>query len=111
MMNRKGQWEKEWLEYIAGAVLVLGFFIAARGAYVGVVYIVSFVAGALFGKFWYNTVRRKQTRLYIAILTVAILFGMMLGGFGAETWWVVVLYLLGLFLSYAAHKEKWIKTA
>jgi hypothetical protein len=107
-MNRKGQWEREWLEYLAGALLVLGIFIAARGAYVGAAYLVSFLIGALLGKFWYDIIRRKQTRVHIAVLTLAVLLGMMLGGLTVDTRWLVLLYALGLALSYSAHKEKWI---
>ena len=110
MMNRKGQFAERWLEYIAGALLVLGFFIAARGAYVGVTYVVALFTGALLGKFWYDCIRRHTTTLYITVLTLAVLAGMLIGSFGANRLLILLLYALGLAVSYWVHQERWIRT-
>ena len=110
-MNKKAQFAEFWLEYVAGALLVLAFYVAARGAYMGVVYLVALILGAMLGKFWYTTVRKKKTTVYIAILTMAVLLGMLLGSIGADRRYIVILFALGLCLSYAAHAEKWIRTA
>jgi hypothetical protein len=109
-MSRKAQFAEFWLEYVAGALLILGFYLAARGAYLGVVHITAFLIGALLGKFWYDCFRKRTTRIYIAILTLAVLLGMLIGSFGADRRLVVLLYAAGLALGYAAHHGRWIKT-
>jgi glycopeptide antibiotics resistance protein len=110
MMDKRGQFETFWLEYVAGAFLIVAFYLAARGAYVGITYVVVAVIGAILGKFWYDIVRKKKSRIHITAITLAVLLGMLLGAIGADRMLVVVLYALGLLLSYVAHKERWIRT-
>lgn len=109
-MSKQGQFALYWLEYVAGAVLVISFYVAARSAYVGAVYLTAFLIGALLGKFWYDQVRRRRTLLYISIFTLAVLLGMLLGSFGSDRRFVVILFGIGLGLSYVAHAEKWIRS-
>jgi hypothetical protein len=111
MMNKRAQWDVYWVEYVAGVLFLLAFFIAARGAYVGVVYLITLLAGLYLGKQWYLVVKRHRTKIYISILTMAVLLGMILGSFGADRRFVVVLYVIGIVGSYIAHDEKWIRTA
>lgn len=110
-MNKKAQFADFWLEYVAGALLVLAFYVAARGAYMGVVYVVALILGAMLGKFWYSIIKKKKTTIYIAILTMAVLLGMILGSVGVDRRYVIIIFALGLVVSYAAHAEKWIRTA
>jgi len=112
-MDKKAQWEWEsfWLEYVAGALLVIAFYLSVRGAYVGVTYAVAFIIGAILGKFWYDKIRRHRNTLYITVLTLAVMLGIIIGSIGTDRRIIVVLYVIGLLLSYVIHKEKWIKSA
>lgn len=110
-MNRKGQWDVFWLEYVAAAILVISFYLAARGAYVGMAYVVALLTGAILGKFWYERIRKKKALLPIGICTLAVLLGIIMGSIGTDRRVVVIAYLIGLGLSYSAHAEKWVKTA
>ncbi len=111
MMDKKGQWEYYWIEYIAGALLILAFYLAARGAYVGTAYAVAFLTGAILGRFWYETLRKNKSGLYITIFTLAVLLGILIGSIGTDRRVVVILYVIGILLSYVVHKEKWIRSA
>ena len=105
------QWESFWLEYIAGAFLIIAFYLSARGAYVGTTYAVAFLIGAILGKFWYERIKRHRNTLYITVLTLAVMLGIIVGSIGADRRIIVILYIIGLLLSYVIHKEKWIKSA
>jgi hypothetical protein len=108
-MNTRAQIADYWLEYVAGAVLLLAFYLAARGAYLGVVYATVFITGALLGKFWYDAIRKNRNVLYMALLTMAVLLGMILGSIGADRRWVVILFFAAIAITYAAFAEKWLK--
>lgn len=110
-MNKRAQWDVFWLEYVAGAVLVLSFYLAARGAYIGMAYVVALLTGAILGKFWYERIRKKKSLLPVTVCTLGVLLGIILGSIGTDRRVVVIAYLIGLGLSYSAHAEKWIKTA
>ncbi|MEM2915811.1 MAG: hypothetical protein QXT19_00415 [Candidatus Woesearchaeota archaeon] len=109
-MDRKGQWEMFWLEYVAGALLVIAFYLAARGAYVGMAYAVAFLIGAILGRFWYERIRKHKNKLYIMVLTLAVLLGVILGSIGTDRRVVVILYVIGILLGYVVHKEKWVRS-
>lgn len=109
-MNKRAQFVESWVEYVAGAGLVLAFFLAARGAYVGVPYLVAVIAGGLLGRWWYSCLQRKTSTVALSVLTLGVLFGMILGSFGTDRRFIVILYVIALLLSHVAHKEKWIRT-
>ncbi|MEM4247382.1 MAG: hypothetical protein QXR48_02925 [Candidatus Woesearchaeota archaeon] len=109
-MDKKGQWESFWLEYVAGALLVIAFYLAARGAYVGMAYAVAFLIGAILGRFWYDRIRKHKNKLYITVLTLAVLLGIILGSVGTDRRVVVILYVIGILISYVIHKENWIRS-
>ncbi len=111
MMDKKGQWEYYWIEYIAGALLIIAFYLAARGAYVGTAYAVAFLIGAILGRFWYERIRKHKNTLYITILTLAVMLGIILGSIGTDRRVIMILYIIGILLSYVIHKEKWIRSA
>lgn len=110
-MDKKGQWETFWLEYIAGAFLIIAFYLSARGAYVGVTYAVAFIIGAILGKFWYERIRKHRNTLYITVLTLAVALGIILGSISTDRRVIVILYVIGILIGYVVHKEKWIKSA
>jgi uncharacterized membrane protein YqgA involved in biofilm formation len=110
-MDKKGQeWESFWLEYIAGAFLIIAFYLAARGAYVGTTYAVAFLIGAMLGRFWYTKIKKHRNTLYISIISLAVLLGIIIGSIGTDRRIIVVLFIIGILLSYVIHKEKWIKS-
>jgi len=109
-MNKKAQFSEFWVEYVSAAMLIIAFYIAARGAYVGMVYVVALIAGAILGRFWYTFVKKKRSLLYILILTLAIMLGMIVGSIGADRRFIVLLFLIGIAVTYIIHAEKWIKT-
>ncbi len=109
-MDKKGQLEIFWLEYVAGAFLIIAFYLAARGAYVGTAYIVAFLIGAILGRFWYERIKKHRNTLYISVVTLAILLGIIVGSINTDRRVVIILYVIGILLSYVVHKEKWIKS-
>ena len=110
-MDKMGQeWESFWLEYLAGALLVIAFYLSARGAYVGVAYAVAFLIGTIFGKFWYTRIKKHKNTLYITVLTLAVMLGIIIGSVGTDRRVVVILYVIGILLSYFVHKEKWVRS-
>jgi uncharacterized membrane protein YqgA involved in biofilm formation len=110
-MDKKGQeWENFWLEYVAGAFLIIAFYLSARGAYVGTTYFVAFLIGAMLGRFWYTRIKKHRNTLYITVLTLAVLLGIIIGSIGTDRRVIVILYVIGILLSYVIHKEKWIKS-
>lgn len=108
-MNKKGDFEEFWVEYIAGAALLIAFYLAARGAYVGIAYIVAFLVGAVLGKTWYTIIKKKKPTVYISIFSLAILLGMIIGSIGADRRFIVILYLIGLLGSYVLFAKKWLR--
>jgi uncharacterized membrane protein YqgA involved in biofilm formation len=110
-MDKKAQeWESYWLEYLAGAFLIIAFYLSARGAYVGTTYAVAFLIGAILGRFWYTRLKKHRNTLYITVLTLAVLLGIIIGSIGTDRRVIVILYAIGVLLSYVIHKEKWIKS-
>ena len=109
-MNKKADFDNFWIEYVAGALLLLIFYIAARSAYVGMAYVVAGIIGLVLGKFWYTAYKKNKSKVYITILTLAIFLGVILGSFGTDRRFIVILFLMGICISYIAHAERWIKT-
>ncbi|MEM4239712.1 MAG: hypothetical protein QXK08_00765 [Candidatus Woesearchaeota archaeon] len=109
-MDKKAQWESFWVEYVAGAFLIIAFYLSARGAYVGTAYAVAFLIGAILGRFWYTRIKKHMNTLYISIVTLAVLLGIIIGSINTDRRVIVILYVIGILLSYVVHKEKWIRS-
>ncbi len=108
---KAGKITNTWLVYVACAVLVLGLYFAVRGAVQGVAYGVAVLIGAVLGRFWHSLIHRKKPTLFINVLTLAVLLSLLMGSIGTNRMTIVILFLIGIGVSYLVHQKQWFKTA
>ena len=106
-MNKKGDWIYEaWPELTAIVVLVVGFILAAASGSAVVNYFIIFLGGGVFGRIWYRVKRGRK--LWITIILIGFLIGFLLGSFYGNRKIVILLFFLGLILSYYLHDKGYI---
>lgn len=93
-----------WAEFFALVLLIIGFFIAISAGSAVVLYIISFLFGAAFGRWWYKF--KKKLKVPAAIITLGALIGLALGSFYGSRDMVVILFILGFVGSYHLHDRK-----
>src|SRR3989338_4140407 len=107
MIARENILFEHWPETLAAALLLVGFFIALVVRSAGMHYIVILIAGLLCGRILYDKHRVQPIFPFVLIVT-GFLLGYMLGAIAANKLVVMILFLIGLTISYQAHKKGYI---
>ncbi|MBS3138380.1 hypothetical protein J4207_01605 [Candidatus Woesearchaeota archaeon] len=107
MITRETMLFEHWPETLAAALLLVGFFIALIIRSPFMHYLVISIAGLLCGRVLYDKHLRQP--IFPFVLIVAGFFlGYMLGAVSASKLMVLVLFLVGLTVSYQAHKRGYV---
>ena len=110
MIGKKADWFMDnWAEFFALVLLIIGFIIAVSAGSAVVLYIISMLFGAAFGRWWYRF--RKKLKVPAAIITIGALIGLTLGSFYGSREVVIILFILGFIASYYLHEQKIIYSA
>lgn len=107
MITRETLLFEHWPETLAAALLLVGFFIALIIQSPFMHYLVIFVAGLLCGRILYDKHRVQPIFPFVLIVT-GFFLGYMLGAVSASKLTVLVLFLIGLTLSYQAHQRGYV---
>lgn len=110
MRGKKADWFMDnWAEFFAFVILIIGFFIAISAGSAVILYIISVLFGAIFGRWWYKF--KKKLKVPAAIITIGALIGLTLGSFYGSRDIVIILFILGFVGSYYLHDKKIIHSA
>ena len=102
------RWEEEWPEGLAVMVLVFFFVISVLTVHTWVNYVVTVLAGAIFGNHYYK--RRNRFKNEAAFIGLGALIGLVLGNVYGNIGLTLLLFAFGSWGTYYLHKEKFIRT-
>ena len=110
IIGKKADWFMDnWAEFFAFVILIIGFFIAISAGSAVILYIISILFGAAFGRWWYKF--KKRLKVPAVIIILGALIGLTLGSFYGSRDIVVILFILGFVGSYHLHDRKIIHSA
>ena len=100
---------KSWAELFFFAVMIMGFIVSLWATSFSAVisYIVIFLSGMIGGKLLYE--RRKKLTFPYYIIIIGFLIGYVIGTYYGSRKIVIILFVLGLLLSYHLHKKGYIR--
>ena len=98
---------EHWAEVLATIILLVGFFIALIIQSPGLHYLVIFLGGLLCGRMLYDK-HRTQPIFPFVLIVIGFFLGFMLGAIAANKLVIMILFLLGLTISYQSHKRGYI---
>lgn len=100
---------KSWAELFFFAVMIMGFIVSLWATSFSAVisYIVVFFSGMIGGKLLYE--RRKKLTFPYYIIIIGFLIGYVIGTYYGSRKIVIILFVLGLLLSYHLHKKGYIR--
>ena len=99
---------EDWPEFISVVALVVAFLVAVFSGSAFVSYTLVFLAGLTFGRVWYRRRRKEQVPLFLII--AGFLLGFLLGTLYGDVRVIVVLFLIGIALSYWLHQQKIVRS-
>ena len=100
-------WE-DWAEVIGFFLLIIGFFLAISAASAVISYIIIILSGLMGGRIWYRIKENFKTPWIIILF--GFLVGFVLGSFYGNKKIIILLYVVGIALSYFLHNEGYIKS-
>ncbi len=100
---------KNWVEYFAILLALLGFLIAVL-SYPSpfLTYSIFFICGMLGGKLWWRT--RHNLRFSWAIVLIGFIIGYLLGSPRGKWWIMLIIFFAGMASVYYLHDKKIIKS-
>jgi len=105
-----GKWFMDnWAEFFAFVLLIAGFLIAVSAGSAVVLYTISILFGAAFGRWWYRF--KKKLKAPIAVIILGALIGLTLGSFYGDRRIVILLFAAGFGISYYIHEKQIIHSA
>ena len=108
IIGKNGMW-RNWVEILAFFLLIIGFFLSLSAPSAFLSYIIVFLCGMIAGRLWYQ--QRKNLKFSWLMIIMGFLFGYVLGTYYGNRKIVVIMFLLGMILSYYVHDKKYIKSA
>ena len=108
IVGKKGMW-RNWVEILAFFLLIIGFFLSLSAPSAFLSYIIVFLCGMVAGRLWYQ--QRKNLKFSWLMIIMGFLFGYVLGTYYGNRKIVVIMFLLGMILSYYVHDKKYIKSS
>ncbi len=108
-MAEFGFFFKNWAEFFFFVVMVIGLIIALWATSFSAVisYIVVFLSGMIGGRLLYD--RRKKLTFPYYIIIMGFLIGYVIGTYYGSRKVVIILFVLGVLLSYHLHKKGYIR--
>ena len=100
---------KNWAEFFFFAVMVAGLIVALWATSFSAVisYIVVFLSGMIGGRLLYD--RRKKLTFPYYLIIIGFLIGYVIGTYYGSRKVVIILFVLGVLLSYHLHKKGYIR--
>ena len=97
--------EETWVETLTVVFILIGFVVALLLSNVWGVYLIVLLSGFLAGRIFYIKRFNEPIFPFVAMI-IGFLFGYVLGGFGVSRFWIAVLFLGSLGISYYLHLKK-----
>ena len=98
---------RSWAEFFFFVVMIIGFIIAIIAPSAVISYIVVFLSGMIGGRLLYE----RKTKLIFPyyIIIIGFIIGYMIGTYYGSRQVVIVLFVLGILLSYHLHNKGYIR--
>ena len=100
---------QRWAEYWALFLLVLGFLFSIQTKNVVVLYGIAFLFGAIFGRFFWKY--RKNLKGSALTIILGFLVGFLLGAQAGERKVLILLFVLGIAVSWYVHDKNILRSA
>lgn len=107
-MNKKADVTMDWAEYLAGILLAAGLVVSIVSKGILTTYVLSALFGLMFGRTLYRFQDKYTIPLYV--IMIGFLAGFLIGSFEADRRIVILLYILGIVVSYWLHNEGLVKS-
>lgn len=107
-MNKHAIWYMHWPEIIGFVVLILGFFVALSLQSAFMSYITVLLCGMIFGRLWHGVERTSKFSWLIVIF--GFLIGFVLGDYYGDRRIIILLFVIGIIVSYWLHNEGYIES-
>ena len=101
------EWEKEWVQYGATFILLIGLFIALLSKNIFIGLAVMFLSGLVAGRVWFLKRYKEQIFPHVVIICGFIL-GMLVGSMWSSWILNVVVFFLGCYMGYIFHVKGYI---
>ncbi len=101
------EWEKQWVQYGATFILLIGLFIALLSKNILVGVFVMFLSGLVAGRVWFLK-RYKEQIFPFTMIIAGFIVGMLLGSMWSSRIFNVLLFSLGCYIGYILHKKGYI---
>ena len=98
---------KSWAEFFFFIVMILGFVIALTAPSAVISYIIIFISGMVGGRLIYD--RKKKLTIPYYIIIIGFMIGFLIGTVYGSRKVVIVLFILGVLLSYHLHNKGYIR--
>lgn len=93
----------DWPEVIALLFLISGFFLALFSANIYILYLVCFLMGLIFGRWWWKWQSRNRVPTFLAF--AGFLLGFIAGSLFANLRLIILIAFAGIFVGYYVHKN------
>ena len=101
-------WFRDWAELLGLIIMVIGFLIAASLGSAVMLYIIIFITGLIFGRFWFKM--GKDIRFPWFLVIFFFLIGFVVGSFYGNNAVIILLFILGMVVSYYLHSRKFVSS-
>ena len=98
----------DWGEYLITIFLVIGLVLAVAVQNQTTSFVIIFLFGLLFGRFWFK--KRQSFRYILSLVVCGFASGYILGKLFGNTGPILVVFFLGLLIGYYVHKKGWIES-
>jgi hypothetical protein len=94
---------KNWAEFFFFVLMIVGFIVSIFAPSAFISYIVIFLSGFIGGRLLYDRKQKLQFQYYISI--AGFLVGYVIGVYYGSRQVVIILFILGVLLSYHLHNK------
>lgn len=109
ILNKRGvSFYKDWAEIIGLILLVVGFILSLSTGSKVMSYLVITLSGLMFGRLWYRC--RHTFKFTWALIIFGFLLGFLLGNMYGSKITLVILFLVGIVVSYYLHDKHYLKS-
>jgi len=98
----------DWGEYLMTIFLVIGLVLSVAIQNQTTSLIIIFLFGLLFGRFWFK--KKQSLRYMLSLVVCSFASGYILGKLFGNTGPILVIFFLGMIISYYIHKKGWIQS-
>ena len=98
---------KNWPEFLALALLIMGFSFAISLQSAILIYLVVILSGLLAGRYYFSKIG-KQPLFPFFLIIIGLLLGYIIGSFNANRIAVAILFIIAWITSHQLHKKGYI---